>query len=81
MAFSARHRYQAKTNGFFISPYLQHLMARAGVSEVYSEARSVAGDAVGRAVSHSQVFRVTSALGEALETQPVPTPALTLATR
>ena len=54
-------------------------MARAGVSEVYSEADQLLETLLGVRFSRSQVFRVTRALGEALETQPVPTPALTLA--
>jgi hypothetical protein len=75
---SDSHRYEAKTNGFFISPYLQHLMARAGVSEVYSEADQLLETLLGVRCSRSQVFRVTHALGEALEDQPVAVPTLRL---
>ena len=41
-------------------------MARAGGSEVYSEADQLLEMLLGMRLSRSQVFRVTSALGEAL---------------
>lgn len=61
--------FQAKTHGFFISPYLQDLMARAGVSEVYSESNDLLQIFLCIKVATTQVFRVTNALGEALEDQ------------
>ena len=73
---SAVHRYKAKTNGFFISPYLQHLLVRTGVSEVYSEADQLLETLLGVKLSRSQVFRVTTALGDALEDRHASLPCL-----
>ena len=61
--------FQAKTHGFFISPYLQDLMARAGVSDGYSESNDLLQRFLCIEVATTQVFRVTNALGEALEDQ------------
>lgn len=61
--------FQAKTHGFFISPYLQDLMTRAGVSDVYSESNDRLQRFLGIEVATTPVFRVTNALGEALEDQ------------
>lgn len=63
------HRFKAKTNGFFITPYLQELMAHAGVSDVYSASNDLLEAFLGIRVSLSQVYRVTHLLGEQLTTQ------------
>jgi len=47
-------------------------------SEVYSEADQLLKALLGVKFSRSQLFRVTSALGDALEDQPVLIPALPL---
>ena len=67
IAIADDHAFQAKTHGFFISPYLQDLMARAGVSDVYSESNDLLQMFLGIEVATTPVFRVTNALGEALE--------------
>lgn len=74
------HRFKAKTNGFFITPHLQELMARAGVSDVYSASNDLLEAFLGVPISLSQVYRVTHLLGEQLTTQllePVDHPPLT----
>ncbi len=60
------HRFKAKTNGFFITPYLQELMALAGVSDVYSAGNDLLKAFLGIDLSVSQVYRVTNLLGEQL---------------
>ena len=69
IAIADDHVFKAKTHGFFISPYLQDLMARAGVSDVYSESNDLLRMFLCIEVATTQVFRVTNALGEALEDQ------------
>lgn len=53
-------------NGFFISPYLQELMAIAGVSDVYSASSKILNAFLGIDIALSQVYRVTNLLGEQL---------------
>lgn len=60
------HRFNAKTNGFFISPYFQKLMAITGVSDVYSVANDLLERLLGIPISMSQVYRVTNLLGQQL---------------
>ena len=57
------HRFKAKTNGFFIIPYLQELMALAGVSDVYSASSNLFRAFLQIDVSPSQVYRVSTVLG------------------
>ena len=57
------HRFKAKTNGFFITPYLQELMALAGVSDVYSASSNLFRAFLQIDVSPSQVYRVSTVLG------------------
>jgi hypothetical protein len=74
------HRFKAKTNGFFITPHLQELMARAGVSDVYSASNDLLEAFLGIPISLSQVYRVTHLLGEQLSSQlldPVDHPLIT----
>lgn len=52
-----------------MSPYLQDLMARAGVSDVYSEAHELLEEVLCIPLSRTQMFRVTDRLGEQLESQ------------
>lgn len=63
------HRFPAKVQGFFISPYLQAMMARAGVSDVYSEAYELLEQMLCIRFSRTQMFRVTDNLGEQLEAE------------
>ncbi len=73
------HRFPSKVQGFFISPYLQSLMARAGASDVYSEAHELLEQMLCIQFSRTQMFRVTDSLGEQLEakqTSPADVPEL-----
>jgi len=73
------HHFKAKTNGFFITPHLQDLMARAGVSDVYSASNELLEAFLGIPISLSQVYRVTHLLGEQLTThllEPIEHPPL-----
>ena len=69
IAIADDQAFKAKTHGFFISPYRQDLMARAGVSDVYSESKELLQLFLCSEVATTPVFRVTNALGEAVEDQ------------
>lgn len=61
------HRFKAKTNGFFITPYLQELMALAGASDVYSASNDLFKAFLGMDISATQIYRVSSLLGHQIE--------------
>jgi hypothetical protein len=66
---SKNHRFEAKCNGFFISPYLQNLMALAGVSDVYSKSNDLLNAFLGINISESQVYRVTDYIGKSVASE------------
>lgn len=60
------YRFEAKCNGFFISPCLHNLIALAGVSDVYSKSNDLLNAFLEITISENQVYRVTDCIGNQL---------------